>query len=289
MRVQPAVDAYVLARKRAGAKRGTTDNLNWALGLFAAHCGKRHLDAIGAADIERFINDDRYAPGTRRVMLSAVRGLFRWAERQKYIRRNPATFIEAPKLPRMLPRALPGGDGMKLIDACPDARARLICTLMLQQGMRCVEVSRMQLGDIDRLHNTIRIRGKADHERILPLLDETTLCLNAYLAEHPCSAGPLVRAYNARSSLAPSTISRLVSEWLVDAGVKTHARDGISAHCNRHTMATDMLLGGAHLRDVQAALGHANLQTTQVYLPAVVNGLDVAMAGRTYHGARRRP
>jgi site-specific recombinase XerD len=67
-----------------------------------------------------------------------------------------------------------------------------------------------------------------------------------------------------------------------DAGIKRKARDGISAHAGRHTCATDMLRAGAHLRDVQAALGHRHLHTTEIYLPYLVNTLSEAMGGRTY-------
>lgn len=135
----------------------------------------------------------------------------------------------------------------------------------------------------------MRIVGKGGHERVLPLLDETALALHSYLMEHPCAAGPLVRSYTRRQSLSAGSISRLVSGWMLEAGVKLAPRDGVSAHSNRHTMATDMLLSGAHLRDVQAALGHAHLATTESYIPLVVHGLEAAMAGRSYGSASRRP
>jgi site-specific recombinase XerD len=69
---------------------------------------------------------------------------------------------------------------------------------------------------------------------------------------------------------------------MLDSSVKSAPKDGITAHCNRHTMASGMLLNGAHLRDLRAALGHAELATTQKYIPLVVDGLERAMAGRSY-------
>lgn len=284
-------ETYLLARRRGGARRGTIANLRWALDSFTTHIGNRPIGRIGEADIERWLETcGHYSPASRRAMLSAVRGFLHWAERRKYIRHNPANHIRGPRQPRTLPRALTGRSAATLVAACPDSRARLIVILMLQQGLRCCEVSRLELADIDRYHKTMRVRGKGDHERILPLMDETVLCLNAYLGEYPCTAGPLIRSYVRREALTPGAISRLVSRWMLDAGVKTAPRDGISAHSNRHTAASDMLLAGAHLRDVQAALGHAHLATTETYLPLVVNGLGEAMAGRSYtYPGRIRP
>lgn len=288
MNARHLTETYLLARARAGARRGTIANLRWALDSFTHSIGDRPLDRVGTADIERWLEDcGTYSPASRRAMLSAVRGFLRWCERRKYVRRNPANDIKGPRQPRMLPRALAGGAGGRLLAACPDSRARLIVVLMLQQGLRCCEVSRLELGDIDRHHATMRVRGKGDHERILPLMDETLACLTAYLGEHPCTAGPLIRSYTHRQALTPNSISRLVSRWLLESGVKAAPRDGISAHCGRHTCASDMLLNGAHLRDVQAALGHAHLATTETYLPLVVHGLADAMSGRSYHASYR--
>lgn len=282
------IETYVLARRRAGAPKGTIANLRWALDSFSKHVGNRPIDKIGTADIERWLeNCGTYSPASRRAMLSTVRGFLRWCERRKYVRRNPANDITGPRQPRTLPRALTGGSGGLLLAACPDARARLIVVLMLQQGLRCVEVSRLEYADIDRYHGTMRVVGKGLHERVLPLMDETLGCLNAYLGEHPCVSGPLVRSYTQNRALNAGTISRLVSTWMLAAGIKAAPGDGISAHCNRHTCASDMLLADAHLRDVQAALGHAHISSTERYLPLVVKGLDAAMSGRKYHVSYR--
>jgi site-specific recombinase XerD len=129
------------------------------------------------------------------------------------------------------------------------------------------------------------VRGKGGHERVLPVMAETLDCLDAYLGEHPCSAGPLIRSYRSwerHQALSAGAISKYVSIWMNDAGIKTGPRDGISAHAGRHTCATDMLRTGAHLRDVQAVLGHAHLSTSETYLPLLVNGLESAMTGRSY-------
>lgn len=227
---------------------------------------------------------DGLAPHTRRRRLSSVRGFCRWALDEGHLSVNPVARLRSPRTPRTVPRALATASVTQLLSACPDARARLIVTWMVQLGLRCVEVAGVELGDVDRVSGTVRVTGKGGHQRILPLVAEAADALAAYLAEEPpAGAGPLIRSrVFPHRGLAPSTVSNMVGRWMDDAGIKHRSRDGVSAHALRHTAATDMLRGGAHLRDVQAALGHAHLQTTEVYLPLVVHGLAAAMEGRRY-------
>lgn len=280
------IEAYVISRKAQGLNQGTITNQRCALQTFAAHIGNRPLDKIGPVHIEKWLESTTHlAPATRRARLSAVRGFLRWCERRKYVRRNVAIDVRGPRQPRTLPRALVGEAPEKVILACPDARARLILILMFQQGLRCVEVSRLELADVDRFHGTIKVRGKGGHERLLPLMGETLECLDAYLHEYPASAGALIRSYRSwerHQALSAQAISKYVSIWMDQAGIKRGPRDGVSAHAGRHTCLSDMLRSGAHLRDVQAAAGHAHITSTEAYLPLLVNGLDSAMAGRRY-------
>lgn len=261
-------------------------NARGNLRRFAQHVGQRQLPNIGRTHIEGWLASlEKLAPATQRTYLSTVRQFFSWAVRHRYCRRNPAHEVDAPKQPRSVPRALSQESIAAVLDHCPDARGRLIVTLMVQQGLRCIEVHRLTMGDLDWNHNTMRVVGKGHHERILPIMAETRQALDQYLDEHPAPAGPLIRSYRqTHRPLGPDTISRTVAGWMWDAGIKRRARDGVSAHAGRHTCATDMLRSGAHLRDVQAALGHAHLQTTEIYLPLLVNGLSDAMGGRQYRG-----
>ena len=113
---------------------------------------------------------------------------------------------------------------------------------MVQQGLRCCEVARLQLGDLDRVNGLMLIVGKGGHERVLPIIEETAEAVDAYLTEYPAFAGPLVRSYSdPHRGLASATITKLVRVWVGDAGIKRARHDGVSAHAFRHTAATDML------------------------------------------------
>jgi integrase/recombinase XerC len=278
-------DAYLLERKR----RGELSPLSWrnarsALWSLAATFGERPVRQLGLRHLEEWLEHSGHlAPATRRKRLSTVRGFTAWLARRGYIRADPAPDLARIRLPRYLPRALGQADVRRVLEACPDRRAVLIVLLMVQEGLRCVEVSRLHMHDVSMVDRVIRVEGKGGHERVLPITDETFAALDTFLAEYPANAGPLIRSYRKPwRPLAPDTISGLVSGWMADAGVKRRPRDGVSAHAGRHTAATDMLRAGAHVRDVQAVLGHASLQTTQRYMPLVVIDLRTAMAGRSY-------
>jgi site-specific recombinase XerC len=117
----------------------------------------------------------------------------------------------------------------------------------------------------------LRVRGKADHERELPVPTDVALLLHAHLGGR--DHGPLL-------GMGAALISRRVSGWMDAAGLKARPYDGVSAHALRHTMASDMLDRCGNVRTVQAALGHQSLATTQRYLrPASLEQLRAAMGG----------
>lgn len=104
--------------------------------------------------------------------------------------------------------------------------------------------------------------------------------MQSYLAECPARTGPLIRHQRLGTEHKPinaQTVSQIIGDVMRAAGLTE------TAHALRHTAASDVLKGGAHLRDVQTMLGHASLSTTQAYIP-----LREAMAGRDYIGAGER-
>lgn len=207
-------------------------------------------------------------PSTTRTRLSQIRTFCAWAVDEKHLKIDPAYGLRPPRQPRRVPRALKLEEVASVLAVCPDSRARLIVLLAVQEGLRRKEVAGLELGDVDLDEGVLLVRGKGDHERIVPLSDETRAAMADYLVDRLAFAGPLIcNATDGASPLAPVTIGRMVSDLMRAAGVKHRAYDGKSMHAFRHTAATDMLRAGAHVRDVQLALGHQSLKATEVYLP----------------------
>ena len=103
------------------------------------------------------------------------------------------------------------------------------------------------LGDIDTGEHTMAVRGKGGHERLLPISDQTWAAMAAYRLETPGGDGPLIRSRsNPHDGIKPGYVSTMVSNFMREAGVKAHGKDGRSAHSFRHTFATDALRHGAH-------------------------------------------
>lgn len=225
------------------------------------------------------------SPGTRRRRWGTIRAFFRWLVDEGYLTADPVARFKSPQEPRSVPRALSGEEVTQLLGSLPDTRAKLIVSLMLYLGLRCCEVARLRYDDIS--DDSVRVVGKGSHTRILPLLPEVRTAVGEYAAG--CAndrTGFVVRAHHRAArkgqGLSADTISGLVAQWMKDAGVQTGPRDGRSAHSLRHSCATDMMKGGKHLRDIQRALGHSSLVTTERYLALEVEGLAEAMGGRHY-------
>ena len=275
---------YVEERSRRGEIKGESPRtIRTTLGTLVAVAGwDLRPDRLNRSHIERWMQRKPLSAGTLRSQLSIAKTFCGWLVRNGYSRTNATDEIISPRQPRRNPRGVTRTAVADTFAGCPDVRAELIVSLEVQQGLRACEVCNLQVGDIewDQTPPLMVVHGKGGHQRILPITDETASAMKRYLAEHPASAGPLVRSYlHPNRGLTPHYVSRLVSQWMHEAGVNA------SGHALRHTMATDSLRRGAHIVDIQKALGHTSLATTQVYLPWLVGDLAKAIGGRTY----RRP
>jgi site-specific recombinase XerD len=281
---QPNLD-HLLTRyvwERSGSRELCRDSaltVRYALASFVRSVGPdRPPRSLREADVVRWLADAPWTASTATHNLSRLRGFVAWLVRNRHVARDFTSGLHGPRMPQVVPRGLDQGSvRAALVESCPDTRARVMVVLMVQEGLRCCEVSRLQVGDLNLRAGSILVRGKGSKERVLPLSAESAEAIRDYLAAWPAKAGPVVRSYNhPKRGISPAYVSWLVTRYLRDAGVEA------TAHALRHTAATDMLVSGAHLRDVQKALGHAHLTSTERYLPWVVAGLAEAMGGRWY-------
>lgn len=243
-------------------------------------------DKIARRHVDKWLATDGLSPSYRRSRFSALRGFFTWCVLNGHMPKDLTLGFKTPKVMMGLPRALPIEDARAIAAAGKDSRTRLIVSFMEQEGLRRGEVSRAMYHDIDHRKLTFSVRGKGgggEVTRVLPISDETKVALARYLSDHEVTGGRLIRSHrDPHQGIGPETVSELVRVAMREAGVKQYNGDGCTPHALRHTMAQDMLDNGAEIRQVQKALGHASMKTTEWYLRNQVGGLREAMAGRTY-------
>lgn len=275
------VRKYISRRlERKEITTSTAKNMSTVLRRLALDMGyDRPPSYLNSKRIERWVFAGGISPGTTRNRLSFVRSFCHWLVEERYLRRDPTAAIRPPRKVRSVPRGLKAEQVGQAFAACSDERDVLMISLMAQEGLRACEVASLEMGCIDLTERLMLVKGKGDHERVLPISDETWSAMKAYLGAERRTAGPLIRSKKCPTKgISAQHVCRVVSEVLKAGGANA------SGHALRHTAATDMLRAGAHLRDVQAALGHASLQSTQIYLPWVVGDLRTAMGGRRYRG-----
>jgi site-specific recombinase XerD len=297
--LRPLVIRYIAERRNRGEIEPiTARSIRNHLYGFADSFGRRHLANMGRSDVERWLTTIAgLAPSSKRCYYGSVNGFLIWLVETKRIRTHPMPRRPKVRQPRRVPRAIEPHEVALLFQACRDARERMIIALMVFLGLRCIEVSRLQVGDWSRTAGTLTVFGKGGHERVLPVPDAARAAITAYLAEDPPDrrqtrgvpqpqkfAGPLLRNHEQpHAHLSAGRISNLVGQLFARAGVKG------SAHALRSTCASDVLDQCGDLTVVQEMLGHSNLQNTSIYLRrARIIDLRTAMEGRTYRPGEER-
>jgi site-specific recombinase XerD len=272
---------YVHDRTAAGELSPVTlPTVKWTLRDFCQFVRDVPIDQLDARHVESYLASINVARSTARQRFCHIRQFSRWLARHGHIAGDITAELRAPRPPRAVPRAYRREIIDRLLVVLPDARARLIVLLEVQEGLRACEVARIEVGDIDFGERTLLVRGKGGRERLLPVSTQTWDALEDYLGERPVKAGPLIRSYNEPwKGISSAHVQHLVQNWLRLVGISSGGGHGL-----RHTMATTLLREkGADVRDVQLALGHAQLTSTQIYLPfSDAHRLRSIMDGRWY-------
>lgn len=248
------------------------------------HCDLAGLDRAALLSWQASIG--QLAPATRRAYLSTMGAFCRWLVIEGHLASDPTITLARVREPRRVPRALSATDVALVLAACTSPRDSAVVWLMVGCGLRCVEVSRLDLADYDQRGGTVLVSGKAGHERVLPVPAPVAEAVDRYLLVRGWMPGPLLEAVGSKhlpdGRLAARWISKSIARLMTAAGVH-RAGDGRSAHALRHTAASDVLDHCGNVRTVQQMLGHTSLATTEVYLRrASLSQLRKAMKGRTY-------
>jgi integrase/recombinase XerC len=197
--------------------------------------------------------------------LAAVRSCFRFLARRGAIEANPARQVRSPRLGRRLPSFIPLDETLGSLDvgterSAAGLRDRALVEVLYGAGLRVAEGCGLDLDDLDEARRTVRVIGKGDKERVVPIGETALDALDAHLAMRGRQRGPLF--LNARGGrLTPRSAHRIVRAWARRVGLSQR----VTPHTLRHSFATHMLGRGADLRLIQELLGHSRLSTTQRY------------------------
>lgn len=221
--------------------------------------------------------------------LSAVRSFYKYLHRNEIVETNPARAVGSPKRDKYLPKYLDLGQMGALFAAAEtraqggrftDVRNLAMLELFYSGGLRLSELRGVNRDTLDLLANQVKVRGKGRKERIVPLGDRAILTLRNYESKRD----ELLRAIGPkgdRTAFFLSERGKRISTRALQKAVTSlldlvSENAGLSTHSLRHTFATHLLDAGADLRAVQELLGHASVQTTQIYTHTSVERLKEA-------------
>lgn len=216
--------------------------------------------------------EEGYKATSSARLLSAIKRLFQYLYREKYREDDPSASLSSPKLPKNLPKDLTESQVEALLNS-PDTqdtleiRDKAMLELLYATGLRVSELVSLALNDISLTQGVVRIIGKGNKERLVPLGEEAVYWLEYYLKysrSDLLKEGPSDVLFPSRlgKKMTRQTFWHRIKYYAILTGIDS---DTLSPHVLRHAFATHLLNHGADLRVVQMLLGHSSLSTTQIY------------------------
>ncbi len=234
---------------------------------------------LGERSASGGVTGNGYKARSNARLLSTLRHFYRLLVREGQLDADPTLLLDAPKLPRSLPKALSETEIEGLLRAPPDTpfgqRDRAMLELMYATGLRVSELVGITAAQVNLRQGVLRVIGKGGKERLVPLGDEAAHWLTRYVA----NARPLLLKGGRSDALFVSNRRAAMTRQMFWILVKKHAQTAgiaakrISPHVLRHSFATHLLNHGADLRALQLMLGHSSLSTTQIYTLVAKEGL----------------
>lgn len=225
---------------------------------------------LDRAHVRRHLAELQSGEASRATVLrkaSALRSFVKFLRLEGELKRDPFLGVPMPKRARALPKFLTEAEMQQVLDAPSGAdagseRDRAMIELLYSSGLRRAEVRALNVGDVDLLAGTLRVFGKGSKERIVPAGDAALKRLRDYLRSRggPADGEPLF--VNLRGErLSEEGVAFVVRRWVRRSSLLKK----VTPHVFRHSFATHLLNRGCNIREVQEMLGHANLNTTQIY------------------------
>jgi len=242
------------------------------LAQFAAAAGAAwRNDPEPVRDFVNRLRQTGSRPSTQARKVAAIRSFYGFALREGLADRDVAALLDAPRPGSYLPDVLAADEVARILEAPPadqpvGIRDRAILELLYACGLRVSELTGLDTDRLDLPGLQVRVIGKGNRERRVPMGEEARERLHRYLSgprEAWTAARPSEAVFVSQrgARLARESVWRLVRHWARVAGISAR----VTPHTFRHSFATHLLEGGADLRVVQTLLGHASISTTQLY------------------------
>ena len=222
-------------------------------------------------DYIRVLSDGGMAPASISRIISSIRTYYRFLSSENILDENPVLLINNPKLPKKLPDVLSEKEISLIINAIQESsqfyqRDKAIIELLYSCGIRVTELCNLEMSNLFIDEDLIRVMGKGNKERLLPLGIRSKKYLDDYIKHSrnshiKKSGSSFVFVSRNGNQLTRAMINIILNKWTQASGLKK----SVSPHKLRHSFATHLLEGGADLRFVQALLGHSDISTTQIY------------------------
>ena len=287
--IRESIVKYLAELTRRGASPHTLRNYGSDLEQFAAYFETPgapipQLEDLDLALLREWLGglyDHKLSVVTVRRKLAAIRAVFKFSMQEGVIAKNPATRLRTPKVRPRIPEVMSAEKTNNLIDSVdsgdvvemPDKeRDVAFLELLYGCGIRVSELVGINLQDIDLHTGWLRVRGKGNKERQVPIAARAVDAVNAYLEKRTAPLAERALFLNSRGArLGDRQVRRLVKLYaILVAGDST-----VHPHSFRHAYATHLLSDGADLRSIQELLGHVHLSTTQKYTQVSLKDLQL--------------
>jgi integrase/recombinase XerD len=293
--VNAEIDQFILY---LATERGLSDNYQLStrssLELFAKWTAEAKRAAVWSAvtpeQIGEFLGWRKKggaAAATIRLHAVALRIFFRFLVQRKMLEVDPTEFLGVPKVERYLPETLSAPEVTRLIQAAAggtplERRDRAIVELLYASGLRVSELCSARLENLDLEQGFIRVVGKGNKQRLVPVGSGARQALERYLSSgRPALVGAKTGGEVFLSVRGRKLTNQRIWQLLGELAARAGLEKDVHPHMLRHSFATHLLQGGADLRIIQELLGHADISTTQVYTHVDARGLQ--SAHRQFH------
>ena len=228
---------------------------------------RRHLRLYLA-----WLQEEKYARKTIARKASSLRRYFKWAQKQGIVKLDPAIDLQTRLGKGRLPRVLKNEELVVLLDE-PRAmikdddgprklRDDAVLELLYGSGLRVSELCNLQFSSFDFIQKLVRVVGKGNKERLIPLSEKSVIAINSWISH---GRTEMLGAADDNDFVFLNLRGRPISPRDIRRLIDRRSLTPVNPHALRHTFATHLLDGGADLREVQELLGHADLSSTQIY------------------------